>query len=540
MTLHIKRNYCEFIEESGLIIRNNTVTGCKMPPGVTSVKIPEGITSISGTFADCCYLTDIKLPSTLKGIHMNEFKFCTSLKEIEIPEGIEHIGSWAFCGCFSLRKIILPSTLKSIGKYAFENCSSLKYINLPEGLEEIGEGTFDGCSSLQEITIPGGVKIIEDSLFLRCSSLKKVVLSEGIEEVSSSAFLHCHILETIEWPNSLRRIDNRICNEVSIKPFSNTMLSQRMHGDFLIIGDGILLEYKGSAERVIIPPDVRIIADGAFRNNKHIRTVVAFEGLLSIGKYAFRECSSLLKIRLPKGLEYIGYGAFQECSSLSSVKIPDSVTRLSGYAFTNCTSLYKAEPGIGIEEIDIGTFCGCSSLTELILPDNLKRIECDAFSQCTALLKVNIPKTVTYIDFRSFDKTPWLICQKDNAVMAGDNVLFYCNTDKTHGLVVPDDVRHFNIPNCLMPTDKVIICGIQFSFFKFETSEIPDIIYLIKTKKYGDPDVPIKKESHIEVALRVYEQTGEEEAFRFLEKHGRELFLFAVKIAPWRSDLTEI
>lgn len=305
-----------------------------------------------------------------------------------------------------------------------------------------------------------------------------------------------------------------------------------------MIGDGILFEYKGSAERVIIPPNVRIIADGAFRKNKHIRTVIAFEGLRSIGKYAFSECSSLLGIHLPKGLEYIGYGAFQECSSLSSVKIPDSVIKLSGDAFVNCTSLYKAELGTGIEAIDYDTFRGCSSLTELILSNSLKKIEYGAFSQCTALLNVSIPKTVTDIHFHSFDKTPWLISQKDNAVMAGDNVLFYCNPDKTHGLIVPDNVRHFNILNCWMPMGKVVICGIQFPFFKFDTSEIPNIIYLIKTKNYGDPDVTVKMESRIEVALRVYEQTGEEEAFHFLKKHGRELFLFAVKIAPWRSDLT--
>lgn len=68
MALYFQRNYGEVMEASGLIIHDNTVMGYKMTPGVTSVEIPEGITSILGAFEDCWYLTEIKLPSTLKHI----------------------------------------------------------------------------------------------------------------------------------------------------------------------------------------------------------------------------------------------------------------------------------------------------------------------------------------------------------------------------------------------------------------------------------------------------------------------------------------
>ena len=216
-------------------------------------------------------------------------------------------------------------------------------------------------------------KKIKNSLFIRCSSLRKVVLCEGIEEVCSSAFVHCPVLETIEWPGTLRSIDNRICDEVRIKPFSDTMLKRRIQEDHFIIGDGILVEYMGCAERVIIPQNVRIIADGAFKNNTYIRTVVAFEGLISIGEYAFSGCSSLMDIHLSKRLEYIGNGAFESCSSLSSVIIPGEIKSIAYQVFENCTSLYKAELGEGIEEIEWSAFNGCSSLQQIRLPDGLKK-----------------------------------------------------------------------------------------------------------------------------------------------------------------------
>ena len=143
--------------------------------------------------------------------------------------------------------------------------------------------------------------------------------------------------------------------------------------DFKGIGDGILVEYMGCAERVIIPQNVRIIADGAFRNNTYIRTVVAFEGLISIGEYAFSGCSSLMDIHLSKRLEYIGNGAFESCSSLSSVIIPGEIKSIAYQVFENCTSLYKAELGEGIEEIEWSAFNGCSSLQQIRLPDGLKK-----------------------------------------------------------------------------------------------------------------------------------------------------------------------
>lgn len=49
------------------------------------------------------------------------FRFCTQLTYVEIQEGVERIGNFAFVGCNSITEIVLPSTLKSIGSGAFIN-----------------------------------------------------------------------------------------------------------------------------------------------------------------------------------------------------------------------------------------------------------------------------------------------------------------------------------------------------------------------------------------------------------------------------------
>ena len=47
---------------------------------------------------------------------------CISLEEIEIPEGVTVIATFAFWGCTSLKRVTLPSTLSELAENAFEGC----------------------------------------------------------------------------------------------------------------------------------------------------------------------------------------------------------------------------------------------------------------------------------------------------------------------------------------------------------------------------------------------------------------------------------
>ena len=86
-----------------------------------------------------------------------------------VPEGTVKID----VGCFrntDIETITLPSSLKEIGCEAFRWCRKLKEIALPEGLEIIGIGCFRD-TAIKEINIPSSVKTIGESAFSRCSAL---------------------------------------------------------------------------------------------------------------------------------------------------------------------------------------------------------------------------------------------------------------------------------------------------------------------------------------------------------------------------------
>ena len=83
------------------------------------------------------------------------FSGCTSLLTVNIPKGVEKIGSDVFLRCTSLRSISIPEGVTSLGRSAFQLCSSLVFVNIPRSMRSIERLVCVGCSSLKEIHYNG-------------------------------------------------------------------------------------------------------------------------------------------------------------------------------------------------------------------------------------------------------------------------------------------------------------------------------------------------------------------------------------------------
>ncbi|MBQ7353780.1 MAG: InlB B-repeat-containing protein, partial [Clostridia bacterium] len=110
--------------------------------------------------------------------------------------------------------------------------------------------------------------------------------------------------------------------------------------------------------------------------NYYIDTVIipeTYNGLpvISIGSYAFYNCTSLTSVTIPNSVTSIGDHAFHWCTSLTSVTIPNSVTSIGDYAFHLCTSLTSVTIGNSVTTIGSYAISGCISLV----------IYCEAESQ---------------------------------------------------------------------------------------------------------------------------------------------------------------
>lgn len=122
----------------------------------------------------------VSCPTTLEGTY-------------KIPDGVEIIGNNAF-NCCELSSIKIPESVKRIRSGAFISCARLKSIKLPEKVTNINGYTFQYCTSLKSVKMPG-IRIINYGAFNGCKKLKTITIPENITKVASLAFYDCPLEE---------------------------------------------------------------------------------------------------------------------------------------------------------------------------------------------------------------------------------------------------------------------------------------------------------------------------------------------------------
>ncbi len=197
-----------------------------------------------------------------------------------------------------------------------------------DGSHSIAKKAYYQSTDFQQVAIDAGIDKIDDFAFSR-SSATAVVIPEGVTHIGYGAFYHCEDLKKVEIPSTVTTIEP--------EAFSNTKyLSDWKNSgdadDFLVVGDGVLLAYKGDAAKVYIPDHVKKIAGGVFQNHPEITEVVLNTALTEIGEDAF-------------------YG----CTSLSAVKGGANVRKICDRAFCLCP-LMELTIGNNVEEIGLGAY----------------------------------------------------------------------------------------------------------------------------------------------------------------------------------------
>ncbi|MFR7416685.1 leucine-rich repeat protein [Ruminococcus bromii] len=146
-----------------------------------------------------------------------------------------------------------------------------------------------------------------------------------------------------------------------------------------------ITKYNGSAANVIIPSEI----DGY--------------KVLSIGNYAFYNCTSMESVTVSNSIGYIGLGAFSGCTNLKNIDIRTSggnTIYIYDGAFYGCTSLDNVViPGSVrfISQTTGSTFAGCTNLKSVVIENGVTTIVQAIFENCVNLENVTIPNTVTEI-----------------------------------------------------------------------------------------------------------------------------------------------
>lgn len=162
-----------------------------------------------------------------------------------------------------------------------------------------------------------------------------------------------------------------------------------------------------SLTSITLPNSVTFIEADAFLSCLSLTSITIPNSVTSIGTHAFSNCSSLTSITIPNSVTSIGQGAFSNCSSLISITIPNSVTSLGSYAFLDCSSLTSITLSNSLPHIGVGTFSGCKALKSLKLPKSVTSIGEAAITECSSLKSITIENHIT-------NWGPWIIKNSPN------------------------------------------------------------------------------------------------------------------------------
>ena len=217
------------------VIGNYAFSDCS---GLTSLTLPSGVTSIGEyAFSGCSGLTSLTLPSGVTSIGDYAFYGCSGLTSLTLHSSVtSSIGRWVFDGCYNLKecnyfidsdletylahthdwgyipvdeikyyhngqeltKLEIPSGVDKIGSYSFYKGVNLTSLTLPSSVTTIGYSAFRGCSGLTSLTLPSSVTSIGDSAFEGCSGLTSIYVSwESPLPINASIFEYANTKKCI-------------------------------------------------------------------------------------------------------------------------------------------------------------------------------------------------------------------------------------------------------------------------------------------------------------------------------------------------------
>lgn len=398
-------------------------------------------------------------------------RYLTIPSEIE-GKKVTSIGEDAFNGNTRLKSVILPSTLVTIKKRAFYGCTAIRDISIPENVESIGANAFTACVRMSYVDIPKDGKLVEigNEAFSECG-ITEFCIPCDLEKLGTGVFYKSTGMKSVEVADSNRYF--MINNDALYDTSGETLLyyPAAKNGTYMVASGTRKIDVAafafGRVTDVELPDGLEIIGANGFTGSA-IAGIELPESVTSIGENIFRCCMSLKTLTFSGDckIEVIPASAFENCCSLESIAIPESVTKLDGGCFTaaglkniafadnskvsfigNFAFAYTPLASIAIPQsvtkIDIYAFTYCTQLAEVsfVGDSSLDTIGWSVFEGTIALSGIQIPDSVTTIDYRAFYNSGLhKVSIGKNVSLIGDGAFSSCqqleafevNTDNTH------------------------------------------------------------------------------------------------------------
>ena len=395
---------------------------------LAEVTMPEKLGSM-GTyvFASCISLPSVTLPESITFLPDYTFQGCTSLTGANLATGTRRIGQYAFSGCTSLTSFDFDQyeRLNQIYNYAFQNTGFVE-IDLPDRIDTLFTYAFSECKSLVRAKMPTGVDYVASNLFQNCTALTEVVMHDGINRINSSAFYGCSKLPTIDLNDGITIIGAsafRGCDSLYLEKFPDNLETINNYAFYSC--DKLDLD--------TLPAGLKTIGEYAFGYCPKLQLESLPTGLTTLNNYAF-EYSGIKKMTLPEGITTLGTAIFYECDSLRQITWPADQLTIPNYTFYGCQNLQNPELPNTVTAINYQAFYNCN-FTEFTFPTSLQTIGNYAFQSTYGLTEIELPISLKSIGEYAFrDSRLRSIEIPDSVTTLGAYAFYNCDSLRTAAL----------------------------------------------------------------------------------------------------------
>ena len=346
------------------------------------------------------------------------YPFKESIYAVLIEPGVEDVSDYAFVNAYNLETVSIPDTVCEIGVGSFSNCIHLKSIELPDPVMEIGDNAFENCISLEDIILDNNLIRIGSFAFASCTGLKSITIPDSVTTIEWTAFSGCNSLETVHigsgfnnhglenpwevefitnnWRGFTKSIPWEVGEEFSSHDWSFGFLSGLIDSNALkriTVGDDSMV--LKSVDGVLFDATGEVLIRYP-KQRQDIKYTIP-DGVKTIYRRAFEDCSYLEHVDFPESLECIREEAFCGCTSLKEIDIPKGV---------NFESIESFDP-FGKGELPVPHCCfkDCVGLQTVFLPQLSEHM----FEGCKNLKNVTIRTEVSEEEWR-WPKNAFINC----------------------------------------------------------------------------------------------------------------------------------
>lgn len=290
--------------------------------GIEEITIPSNVKSIGGSafqsclnlkvvnydaayvkggsgsiFDSCRNISDFNIGSNVKIIPSSLIN-SSSIKVLEIPEGVEEIGNNVFVCNRELTEVTIPKSLKKLGYFSFDDCQKLETVNYNAvSAVNTSSATFYNCLGIKKLNIGSDVEKIPNRLMYKCG-IEEVTIPETVEDIGYAVFESCSKLKKINYDVASDKGDI-----IPIFYYCSNIEEINLGKNVIVIPQCFI--NSGKVKKLVIPDSVEEIRSSAFSGLKELEELTISGNLKTIERDNFNYYTADKKKRI-LDVKYLG------------------------------------------------------------------------------------------------------------------------------------------------------------------------------------------------------------------------------------------